>query len=340
MKKIAVVILNWNGKSLLQKFLPPLLAYTPQNIADIVVVDNASSDDSVSFMKSAYPETQLILLDKNYGFAEGYNRSIAQLEHQYVVLLNSDVEVTPHWLETALDYLETHPDVVALQPKILSYKDKTSFEYAGACGGYIDIYGYPFCRGRIFDVVEKDTLQYEDCVDILWASGACLFVKTEEYKKNGGLDASFFAHQEEIDFCWRLASRGKRIVCLPASIVYHVGGATLSESNPQKTFLNFRNNLLMIYKNMPEKYFRKTVCIRFFLDVLAALVFFLKREEGNLKAVFNARREFWKIKKQYEPIRKDNLSKSLTDLPPQIYRKSIVFAFHFQNKRKFNELNR
>ena len=340
MKKIAVVILNWNGKSLLQKFLPPLLAYTPQNMADIVVVDNASSDDSVSFMKSAYPGIQLILLDKNYGFADGYNRSIAQLEHQYVVLLNSDVEVTPHWLETALDYLETHPDVVALQPKILSYNDKTSFEYAGACGGYLDIYGYPFCRGRIFDVIEKDTFQYEDCVDILWASGACLFVKTEEYEKNGGLDASFFAHQEEIDFCWRLASRGKRIVCLPASIVYHVGGATLSESNPQKTFLNFRNNLLMIYKNMPEKYFRKTLCVRFFLDVLAALVFFLKHEKGNFKAVFNARKEFRKDKKQYEQIRKDNLSKSLTDLPPQIYHKSIVFAFYFQNKQKFSGLSR
>ena len=339
MKKIAVIILNWNGKSLLEKFLPPLLACTPQSIADIIVADNASSDDSVGFIKSAYPAIQLILLDKNYGFAEGYNRVIAQLEHEYVVLLNSDVEVTPHWLETALDYLETHPDVVALQPKILSYKDKTSFEYAGACGGYIDIYGYPFCRGRIFDVIEKDTYQYEDCVDILWASGACLFVKTEEYKKNGGLDASFFAHQEEIDFCWRLASRGKRIVCLPASIVYHVGGATLSESNPQKTFLNFRNNLLMIYKNIPEKYLRKTLCVRFFLDVMAALVFFLKLEKGNFKAVFSARKEFRKNKKQYELIRKDNLSKSLTGFPPQIYRKSIIFAFHFHNKRKFSELN-
>ena len=338
MKKIAVAILNWNGKSLLEKFLPSLLTHTPQSIADIIVADNASNDDSVSFMKSAYPGIPLILLDKNYGFAEGYNRVIAQLEHQYVVLLNSDVEVTPSWLETALSYLETHPDVLALQPKILSYKDKTSFEYAGACGGYLDIYGYPFCRGRIFNVVEKDTLQYENCIDILWASGACLFVKTEEYKNAGGLDTSFFAHQEEIDFCWRLVSRGKRIVCLPASIVYHVGGATLSMSNPQKTFLNFRNNLLMIYKNMPEKYLQKTLRIRFFLDMLAALVFFIKLEKGNFKAVFNARKEFGKNKKQYEQIRKDNLSKSLVDLPPQIYRKSIIFTFYCRNKHKFNEL--
>ncbi len=339
MKKIAVIILNWNGKSLLEKFLPPLLAYTPQSIADIIVADNASDDDSIRFMKSEYPEVQLIQLDKNYGFAEGYNRAIAQLEHQYIVLLNSDVEVTPNWLETALNYLEAHSDIIALQPKILSYKNKNSFEYAGACGGYLDIYGYPFCRGRIFDAVEKDTHQYDDCIDILWASGACLFVRTEEYKKAGGLDASFFAHQEEIDLCWRLASRGKRIVCLPDSIVYHVGGATLSESNPQKTFLNFRNNLLMIYKNMPEKHLRKTLCVRFFLDILAAFVFFLKRERSNAKAVFIARREFRNTKKQYEPIRKENLSKSLTDLPPQIYRKSIIFAFYCQKKQKFNKLN-
>ncbi len=339
MKKIAVVILNWNGKSLLEKFLPSLLAFTPQHIADIIVADNASDDDSVSFLKSEYPGIQLIRLDKNYGFAEGYNRSIAQLEHPYIVLLNSDIEVTPGWLETALDYLETHSDVVVLQPKILSYRDKSSFEYAGASGGYLDIYGYPFCRGRIFNTVEKDTLQYEDCIDILWASGACLFVKTEEYKNAGGLDALFFAHQEEIDFCWRLVSRGKRIVCLPSSIVYHVGGATLSMSNPHKTFLNFRNNLLMIYKNMPDKYLRKTLRFRLFLDILAAFVFFLKREKGNVKAVFNARKEFRRNKKQYGKVRKDNLSKSLPDLPPQIYRKSIIFAFYCRNKKKFSELN-
>ncbi|MDR0230630.1 MAG: glycosyltransferase family 2 protein [Dysgonamonadaceae bacterium] len=339
MKKIAVVILNWNGKSLLEKFLPPLLAYTSQDIADLIVANNASTDGSVDFIKSTHPEIQLIQLDKNYGFAEGYNRIIAQLEYQYVVLLNSDVEVTPNWLEPALNYLETHPDIVALQPKILSYKDKTSFEYAGACGGYLDVYGYPFCRGRILHVVEKDTHQYESCVDILWASGACLFVKTEEYKNAGGLDPSFFAHQEEIDFCWRLASRGKRIVCLPTSVVYHVGGATLSMENPKKTFLNFRNNLLMIYKNMPEKQLRNTLRVRFFLDILAALVFFLKRERGNLMAVFNARKEFRKNKKQYEQIRKDNLSKSLSDLPPQIYRKSIIFAFYCRNIQKFSELN-
>ena len=338
MKKIAVVILNWNGKSLLEKFLPALLEYTPQDIADIIVADNASDDTSVSFLKLDYPEVRIIRLDENYGFAEGYNRTIAQLEHEYIVLLNSDVEVTPNWLETALHYLEAHPEVVALQPKILSYRDKSSFEYAGACGGFLDIYGYPFCRGRIFNVVERDFSQYEDCIDILWASGACLFVKIEEYKKAGGLDASFFAHQEEIDLCWRLVSRGKRIVCLPSSVVYHIGGATLAMSNSRKTFLNFRNNLLMIYKNMPEQYLQKTLRVRFFLDILAALIFFLKGESGNWKAVFRARKGFKHMKKQYEQIRQDNLSESLNELPLQIYRKSIIFAFYCRNKKRYNQL--
>ena len=338
MKKIAVVILNWNGKSLLEKFVPVLLAYTPADIADIILVDNASTDKSVPFLQSEYPEIRIIQLDKNYGFAEGYNRTINQLEYKYVVLLNSDVEVSPNWIESALDYLETHPDVVALQPKILSCNDRTSFEYAGACGGFLDIYGYPFCRGRIFDVVEKDTKQYNDCIDILWASGACLFVKTEEYKNAGGLDSSFFAHQEEIDFCWRLVSRGKRIVCLPSSVVYHVGGATLLMSNPHKTYLNFRNNLLMIYKNMPDQYLKKVLFFRFFSDVMAAFRFFIRREDGNLKAVFMARKAFYREKKQYEKIRHENLSKSLPELPPQIFRKSIVFAFYCRNKQKFSDL--
>ena len=338
MKKIAVIVLNWNGQSLLEQFLPKLIAYTPLDIADIIVADNASTDTSVPFVKLEYPEIQLIRLDKNYGFAEGYNQAIAQLNHKYVVLLNSDVEVSPNWLETALNYLEEHPEIVALQPKILSYRDNSSFEYAGASGGFLDIYGYPFCRGRVFDVVEKDNKQYDDCVDILWGSGACLFVKTEEYKSAGGLDASFFAHQEEIDFCWRLVSWGKRIVCLPSSVVYHVGGATLEMSNPQKTFLNFRNNLLMIYKNMPDKYLQKTLRARFWFDMLAALVFFLKRENGNLKAVFKARKEFKQNKNKYEKVRQDNLSKSLPDLPSQIYRKSIIFAFYCRNKKQFTRI--
>jgi len=237
-----------------------------------------------------------------------------------------------------LDYLEAHPDVVALQPKIVSYKDKTSLEYAGACGGYLDIYGYPFCRGRIFDVVEKDNQQYEDCVDILWASGACLFIKTDEYKNAGGLDATFFAHQEETDFCWRLVSRGKRIVCQPSSVIFHVGGATLAMSNPRKTYLNFRNNLLMIYKNMPDKYLKRVLFVRFFLDIAAAFRFSVRRETGNLKAVFMAQKAFYQEKKQYEQIRQHNLSKSLPGLPPQIYRKSIIFAFYCRNKKKYNQL--
>ncbi len=336
-KKAAVVILNWNGKSLLERFLPALLAYTPQTIADIIVADNCSDDDSLNFLSFLYPDIQTIELDKNYGFAEGYNRSIAQLSHEYVILLNSDVEVSDGWLVTAIEYMEKERDVVALQPKILSYRNKSMFEYAGACGGFIDYYGYPFCRGRVMDVVEKDNNQYDEVTEILWASGACLFVRTEAYKQAGGLDATFFAHQEEIDFCWRLVSRGKKIVCLPSSVVYHIGGATLAMSNPQKTYLNFRNNLLMIYKNMPEKYLNKALSIRFFLDVLAALFFLLKRERGNFKAVFRARRDFKKLKKKYKSVRQNNLAQSLPELPKQVYRKSVIFAFYCLNKKRYND---
>ena len=338
MKKVAIIILNWNGKKLLEQFLPALLAYTSLDVADIFVADNHSDDDSIDFLEETYPEIQLIKFNKNNGFAEGYNLAISQIKHPYVVLLNSDVEVTHNWLEPALEYLEKNNEVVALQPKILSYRNKSSFEYSGACGGYIDIYGYPFCRGRIFNVVEKDKHQYDNCTDILWASGACLFIRTEVYKNAGGLDASFFAHQEEIDLCWRLNSRGNRIVCLPSSVVYHVGGATLDMSNPQKTFLNFRNNLLMIYKNIPEEHLRKVLNIRFFLDILAALMFLLKGEFRNTKAVFYARKDFRKKKVQYEIVRKDNLSKSLPGLPAQIYRKSLIFAFYCFNKKTFNKL--
>ncbi len=337
-KSIAVVILNWNGKNLLEKFLPALLAYTPENIADIIVADNHSEDNSLEFLSSEYPEIKTIRFDKNHGFAEGYNLAINQLNNKYTVLLNSDVEVTKGWLETAFDYLETNPEVVALQPKILSYKDKTMLEYAGACGGYIDIYGYPFCRGRIFHVLEKDNHQYDNPVNVLWASGACLFIRTEEYRKAGGLDVTFFAHQEEIDLCWRLVNRGKKIVCLPSSVVYHIGGATLEMSHPGKTYLNFRNNLLMIYKNMPEEYLKKVLFIRYFLDLLAAFAFFIKGEKENAKAIFKARKDFRLKKSQYKSIRFKNLSESLPELPKQIYRKSIIFAFYCKNKKRYNDL--
>lgn len=338
MKKVAVVILNWNGKKLLEQFLPILLQHTPGDLAEVIIADNASSDDSLEFLREKYPDIRLIILDQNYGFAEGYNKALNILDHEYVVLLNSDVEVSPGWLTTAVEFLDLHPDVVALQPKLLAYKDKTLFEYAGASGGYMDVYGYPFCRGRVFDQIEKDQGQYDDVVEVLWATGACLFVRLNEYKEAGGLDTSFFAHQEEIDLCWRLVSRGRKIVCFPSSVVYHVGGATLAMEHPRKTFLNFRNNLLMLYKNLPDQYLKKVLFVRWFLDMLAAFVFLLKGYPSNANAVLKARREFKRNKKNYKSVRKENLSKSLSGLPEQIYSKSLIFAFHIKRKKTFNQL--
>ncbi len=336
--KTAVVILNWNGKSLMQQFLPALIEHTPQAEAEIIVADNGSTDDSISFLKENYPEIQIIAFDKNWGFAEGYNRALAQLDHQYVVLLNSDVEVTSGWLTTAIDYMDRNPEVVALQPKILSYKDKTSFEYAGACGGYMDMYGYPYCRGRVLNVVEKDRHQYDTIAEVLWATGACLFINLDVYKESGGLDAYFFAHQEEIDLCWRLVSRGMKIVCLPSSVVYHVGGATLAMESPRKTFLNFRNNLLMLYKNIPEKQFKKVFFVRFFLDYVAVLQFLMKGYPANANAILKARRDFNKQKKNYVSVRKENLALSLPELPVEVSRKSLIIAFYLKGRKRFDSL--
>jgi GT2 family glycosyltransferase len=339
MKKVAVVILNWNGKKLLEQFLPALIEHTPAEVADIVVADNGSTDHSLAFIEKYYPDIQGIVLDKNYGFAEGYNRALSHLEHEYSVLLNSDVEVSPGWLETAIDYLETHPEVTALQPKILSYKDKTSFEYAGAAGGFLDIYGYPFCRGRIFSKIEKDFGQYDQITDVLWGSGACLFIRTKEFKSAGGLDKNFFAHQEEIDLCWRLRARGKRIVCFPQSVVYHVGGATLKMEHPHKTFLNFRNNLLMLYKNLPDKYYKKTMFCRFFLDYLAALQFLLKGYCANAFSVLKARRNFNRQKNDYKSIRKEYLKKTLSDeLPQEMFRRNLLWVFYAGRKKTYSDL--
>jgi GT2 family glycosyltransferase len=339
MKQAAVVILNWNGQKLLEQFLPALLEHTPKEKAEIIVADNGSTDDSSLFLETHYPEIRRIVFEKNYGFAEGYNKALSLLENKYVVLLNSDVEVTSGWLTTALNYLETHLDVVALQPKILAYNDKSLFEYAGAVGGFLDMYGYPFCRGRIFTTIEKDSGQYDEPTDVLWASGACLFIRLKEYKEAGGLDNYFFAHQEEIDLCWRLRARGKKMVCLPQSTVYHVGGATLKMEHPHKTFLNFRNNLLMLYKNLPQKYYKKVMFYRFFLDYLAALQFLLQGHAANTFAIVKARRDFDKQKKNYRTIREENLTKTIVkDLPPEILRKSLLWEYYLKGTKIFSNI--
>lgn len=338
MKKVSVVILNWNGRALLEKFLPALFKYTNLSLADIIVADNNSTDDSVEFVQNNYSESILILLDKNYGFAEGYNRALEQIETPYTVLLNSDVEVSEGWLEPLIDYLESDSLTSAVQPKIRAQRQKEYFEYAGASGGFIDKYGYPFCRGRIFGILEKDHGQYDSIMDVFWASGACFVIRTSDYKEVGGLDSSFFAHMEEIDLCWRLNARGRRIKCIPQSTVYHVGGATLSEESARKTYLNFRNNLLMLYKNLSEQDFRRVYRVRYYLDLLAWLKLYLSGKSENAKAVRDAYRDFNISKESYKQIRDENLVKQ-TLVPSQIYNKSIIVSYYLKSKRYFSKLS-
>lgn len=339
MKKVSVVILNWNGAEMLREFLPSVLRHSLGEGIEVCVADNASTDASREVLRAEFPGIRLIELDQNYGFAEGYNRALAQVEAEYAVLLNSDVEVTLHWLEPLLSYMDAHPETVACQPKILSQRNKEYFEYAGASGGYIDRYGYPFCRGRIFDVVEKDHGQYDTVQSVLWATGAALFIRLEDYFNAGGLDGQFFAHMEEIDLCWRLRSRGKDIVCIPQSIVYHVGGATLKKENPRKTFLNFRNNLLMLYKNLPERELKHVLFVRGILDVVAALVFYLKRDKENARAVFQARKEFKEIRYSFAASRIENMMKSTDGTLPERVHFSILFKYYFSRKKYFSQLN-
>jgi GT2 family glycosyltransferase len=325
--KVSVVILNWNGRALMERFLPSVLANSPAGRAEVVVADNGSTDGSVAMLRSDFPAVRLITLDRNYGFAEGYNRALEQVESPYTVLLNSDVEVTPGWLDAPLALLESDASVACVQPKILAERNREYFEYAGAAGGYLDKYGYPFCRGRILRRIEKDRGQYDSPADILWASGACMFVRTGVYKKEGGLDALFFAHQEEIDLCWRLRCRGYRVVCMPQSVVYHVGGATLHTESPRKTFLNFRNNLLMLYKNLPEKDLKPVMRIRSGLDYLAAARFLLTGHWANAKAVYGARRDFSRLKPSYLAVRRENLEKTVSPVS-EIWNGSIMLQYY------------
>lgn len=339
MKKVAVVILNWNGKELLEKFLPSVIQYTDLNIADIIVADNNSTDPSLEFLKSSYPQIDRIELPLNYGFAEGYNQALKQIDHEYYVLLNSDVEVTPNWLTPMLEYLEDHPNTAAIQPKILAYRNKSNFEYAGASGGFIDKLGYPFCRGRIFGEVETDKHQYDNPINIFWATGACMLIRSKNYWSAGALDASFFAHMEEIDLCWRLNARGHKLVCIPQSTVYHVGGATLNEESPRKTFLNFRNNLVMLYKNLPESEFQKIYQIRRALDYLAAIQMTISGKLANAKAIVKAHKEFKAIKNNYTEIRNSNLKEAVVSSIESIYPRSILKAFYIKGKKKFSNLD-
>lgn len=336
--KTSVVILNWNGAEMLRRFLPSVIAYSQGEGVEICVADNASSDNSCEVIEREFPEVRLIRLSENYGFAEGYNRALQQIDAEYVVLLNSDVEVTSGWLEPMTDYLDKHPQVAACQPKLLSFQEKSCFEYAGASGGFIDKYGYPFCRGRIFDVVESDRGQYDDIIPVFWATGAALLIRLQVYREVGGLDGRFFAHMEEIDLCWRLRSRGYGIVCLPFSKVYHVGGATLKKENPRKTLLNFRNNLIMLYKNLPENELYRVMRVRLFLDYLAAFVFLLKGDKNNSLAVLRARKEYMSMRFLFKAERDENLrSASLVSIPER-FEKSILWWAKVRRCKFFSDL--
>lgn len=288
--KTAVVILNWNGAPMLRRFLPSVLQHSEG--AEVIVADNASTDDSLQLLCEEFPEVRTIVLEQNYGFAEGYNRALELVEANYYVLLNSDVEVTPRWLSVLEDYMDVHPDCAACQPKLLAEWRRTHFEYAGAAGGYIDALGYPYCRGRLMGTVEEDHGQYDSVADIGWASGAALMIRSRDWHEVGGLDGSFFAHQEEIDLCWRLRARGRRIVCCPEAVVYHVGGGTLPQGSPRKTYLNFRNNLLLLYKNLPDDELHHVLRVRRWLDAVAALKELLTLHLANYRAIRRARYDF------------------------------------------------
>lgn len=336
MKKTAVVILNYNGAGMLRRFLPSVIEYSHE--ASIYVADNGSSDESCDVVRNEFPAVKLMVLDHNYGFAEGYNRALAQVDEEYAVLLNSDVEVTRGWLSPMTQFLDSNPEVAACQPKLLSFKQKDFFEYAGAAGGFIDKWGYTFCRGRIFNTVERDSGQYDDTTDVFWATGAALMIRNEVYKNNGGLDGRFFAHMEEIDLCWRLRSRGYRIACVPQSHVYHVGGATLKKENPQKTYLNFRNNLLMIYKNAPDCQLKKIMLFRKVFDNVAALKFLASGDYAAFKAVRKARRDFKAMRSGYDKARAENMKLAVTTRIPEVLKSSILYKYYLGFKHTYSSL--
>lgn len=330
MKELAVIILNWNGRKLLEQFLPVASRYSITEDADLIVADNGSTDDSVEWVKAHHPEVKVLSFSENYGFAEGYNKAIAQTQYKYTILLNSDVEVTEDWTRPLLDFMRRNSDVGALQPKIRSWKERTKFEYAGAAGGYLDKLGYPYCRGRLFDSIEEDRGQYDGkVVDVCWASGAALMVRTDIYLKVGGLDARFFAHMEEIDLCCRIHGAGYRVVAVPDAMVFHVGGASLAQGNPKKTYLNFRNNLLLLHKNMPVKQGRVKLFVRRLYDTLAWGMFMLKFDFKNANAVLKAHNDFRKMKKLYTEHPDKNVLASLPGAE-----RNIIIDYYLKRMKK------
>ena len=331
-KRVAIIILNWNGEKLLREFLPSVVKNTNADLGRVVVVDNHSTDGSWICLEQEFPDVERVLFEENFGFAGGYNRAIEMIEVEYVVLLNSDVEVTPGWLEPLVAVLDRDERVAAVQPKILAYRDKKKFEYAGAAGGYIDYLGFPFCRGRVMDTTEQDDGQYDDEVDVFWATGASLCIRRDVYRATGGLDEAFFAHMEEIDLCWRLKNGGYTLKVVPSSVVYHLGGGSLPMNHPKKLFLNYRNNLLMLHKNLCAKQRKKIFFARVLLDTMAGGLFLLKGQWSNTRSVIRAYKAFREMRKVY-PVPERSVSLS------GIYPRSIVLDYFLRGKKKFSDLN-
>ncbi len=330
--QIAVVILNWNGKSFLEKYLPSVTKHSEN--AQIIVIDNFSTDNSIDFLNQNYPTIKIIQLDNNYGFAGGYNKGLTQIDSEYYVLLNSDVEVTENWLTPMFNLLEGDKTIAACQPKIKDYNNKSFYEYAGAAGGFIDMLGYPFCRGRIFYSLEEDLGQYDEESEIFWATGACLFVRANLYHEVGGMDEFFFAHMEEIDLCWRLKNKGYKIMFTPNSTVYHLGGGTLNKINPKKTFLNFRNSLLALHKNLPKNKRLKVIITRLFLDGASGIKFLLAGKPQHSIAIIKAHFSFYSSLKQ-------NRLKRITSNKPNmvgIINKSIVKLYFIKKVKTYTEI--
>jgi len=334
-QKTVVVILNWNGKQFLEKFLGTVVECSGEE-ADVYVADNASQDGSVEFIQSTFPMVKLIRYLTNLGYTGGYNEALKQIDADYYILLNSDIEVTPHWITPVIEMMESDPDIAACQPKLLDYYHRDKFEYAGASGGFIDKYGYPFCRGRMFQTLEEDNGQYDDIAEVFWATGACFFVRSKVFHELGGFDNRFFAHMEEIDFCWRAKNRGYRIMVCPQSKVFHVGGGTLPKQSWRKTFLNIRNNNIMLFKNLPSDRLFQVFLLRLLLDGLAAVKFFLDGGFRNLLAVAKAHWQFFGMIPQLRRERKNTARKNVT----AVYQKSVVAAYFIRRKKTFSALHK
>lgn len=330
----AIVILNWNGRKMLEQFLPSVTGYCSEG-DEVIIADNGSTDNSLSWLSENYPSLRVITMNQNYGFAEGYNRALAQIDADYYVLLNDDVEVTPGWTQPVIHLLEKHPTAAIAQPKLLMYDLRDTFEYAGGAGGYVDKYGYPFCRGRIFNTLEKDEGQYNDPCPIFWASGAAMFVKAKVWKELGGLDGDFFAHMEEIDFCWRAKNQGYDVMYCPQSTVYHVGGGTLPKSSPMKTYLNFRNNMALLYKNLPEKGRRWKMSLRMLLDGIAALKFLTEGHPKELQAVWQAHRDF----RRWHPVLREKRARLTPHEVSCIYKGNLLMDYYLKGYKKFSLLS-